>query len=87
MAREKNDTEAWTLYIDGASKFKGSRASLVLIGPSGIEYTYALRLKFVNTNNEVKNEALPACLRIARRMKMQSWEAKVDSKLVAIIAW
>nr|GEV40536.1 DNA-directed DNA polymerase [Tanacetum cinerariifolium] len=78
MALEKDDTEAWTLYIDGASKFKGSRASLVLISPSCIEYTYALRLKFVNTNNEAKNEALSACLRIARRMKMQSWEAKKE---------
>ncbi|GJZ24387.1 reverse transcriptase domain-containing protein [Tanacetum coccineum] len=49
---EKDDTESWTLFTDGASSPKGSGAGLVLIGPSGIEYTYALRLTFPSTNNE-----------------------------------
>ncbi|GKA43923.1 reverse transcriptase domain-containing protein [Tanacetum coccineum] len=49
---EKDDTESWTLFTDGASSQKGSGAGLVLIGPSGIEYTYALRLTFPSTNNE-----------------------------------
>ncbi|GJS97518.1 reverse transcriptase domain-containing protein [Tanacetum coccineum] len=83
VAPEKDNTKAWTPYTDGASNLKGSRANLVLIGPSGVEYTYALRLNFVNTNNEAKYEALLAGLRIAKRMKVQSLEAKVDSKLVA----
>ncbi|GJS92461.1 hypothetical protein Tco_0799429 [Tanacetum coccineum] len=43
---EKDDIESWTLFTDGASGLKGSGAGLVLIGPSGIEYTYALRLTF-----------------------------------------
>ncbi|GJR66367.1 reverse transcriptase domain-containing protein [Tanacetum coccineum] len=57
---EIDDTEVWTLFTDGATSLKGSGAGLVLIGPSGLEYTYALRLTFVSTNNEAEYEALLA---------------------------
>ncbi|GJR71068.1 reverse transcriptase domain-containing protein [Tanacetum coccineum] len=80
---EIDDTEAWTLYTDGAASSKGSGAGLVLIGPSGVEYAYALRLTFASTNNEAEYEALLAGLRIARRMNVLWIEVKVDSKLVA----
>ncbi|GKD37030.1 reverse transcriptase domain-containing protein [Tanacetum coccineum] len=62
---------------------EGSGAGLVLIGPSGIEYTYALRLTFPSTNMEAEYEALLAGLRIAQKMNISSIEVKVDSKLVA----
>ncbi|GKG53739.1 reverse transcriptase domain-containing protein, partial [Tanacetum coccineum] len=78
-----DNTEVWTLFTDGATSLKGSEAGLVLIEPSGLEYTYALRLTFVSTNNKVEYEALLARLRIARKMKVSSLEVKVDSKLVA----
>ncbi|GKE52719.1 reverse transcriptase domain-containing protein [Tanacetum coccineum] len=65
-----DDTEAWTLYTDGAASSKGSGAGLVLTGPSGVEYAYALRLTFASTNNEAEYEALLAGLRIARRMSV-----------------
>ncbi|GJS66027.1 reverse transcriptase domain-containing protein [Tanacetum coccineum] len=78
-----DDTEAWTLYTDGAASSKGSGAGLVLTGPSGVEYAYALRLTFASTNNEAEYEALLAGLRIARRMNVLWIEVKVDSKLVA----
>ncbi|GKF55773.1 reverse transcriptase domain-containing protein, partial [Tanacetum coccineum] len=55
---EKDDSESWTLFTDGASNQKGSGAGLVMIGPSGIEYTYAFRLTFPSTNNEAEYEAL-----------------------------
>ncbi|GJT69832.1 reverse transcriptase domain-containing protein [Tanacetum coccineum] len=80
---EKDDTESWTLFTNGASSPKGSGAGLVLIGPSGIEYTYALRLTFPSTNNEAEYEALLVGLRIARQMNISNIEVKVDSKLVA----
>ncbi|GKB59623.1 reverse transcriptase domain-containing protein [Tanacetum coccineum] len=73
---EVDDTEVWTLFTDGAASLKGSGAGLVLIGPSGLEYTYALRLTFVSTNNEAEYEALLAGLRIARKMKVSSIEVK-----------
>nr|GEY80993.1 reverse transcriptase domain-containing protein [Tanacetum cinerariifolium] len=48
------------LFTDGASCPKGSGAGLVLIGPNGIEYTYAFRLTLPSTNNEAEYEALLA---------------------------
>ncbi|GJX43817.1 reverse transcriptase domain-containing protein [Tanacetum coccineum] len=75
--------EAWTLYTDGALSLKGAGADLVLIDPSGTEYTYAIRLTFTSTNNEAEYEALLAGLKIAHKMKVQELKAKVDSKLVA----
>ncbi|GJW71217.1 reverse transcriptase domain-containing protein [Tanacetum coccineum] len=48
----KDDMERCTLFTDGASNSKGSGASLVLISPSGVEFTYALLLNFTSTNNE-----------------------------------
>nr|GEW30623.1 hypothetical protein [Tanacetum cinerariifolium] len=80
---EKDDIERWTLFTDGASSLKQSGAGLVLIGPSGIEYTYALRLTFPSTNNEAEYEALLAGLRIARKMNISNIDVKVDYKLLA----
>ncbi|GJV03880.1 VIER F-box protein 2 [Tanacetum coccineum] len=74
---EKDDMEAWTLFIDGTSSTKGSRAGLVLIALSGVEYTYTPRLSFDNTNNEAKYEALLAGLRIARKIRVHSLEVKI----------
>nr|GEZ74322.1 putative reverse transcriptase domain, ribonuclease H-like domain protein [Tanacetum cinerariifolium]GEZ76140.1 putative reverse transcriptase domain, ribonuclease H-like domain protein [Tanacetum cinerariifolium] len=79
----KDDSERWTLFTDGASNGKGSRAGLVLISPSGVEFTYALRLNFASTNNEAEYEALLAGLRMARKMKVRNIDVKVYSKLVA----
>ncbi|GJV32382.1 reverse transcriptase domain-containing protein [Tanacetum coccineum] len=75
--------ERWTLFIDGASNSKGFEASLVLINPSGIEFTYSLRLNFTSTNKEAEYEALLTGLRLAKKIKVQDIEVKVDSKLVA----
>ncbi|GJU37844.1 reverse transcriptase domain-containing protein [Tanacetum coccineum] len=83
VSPEIDDTEAWTLYTDGAASSKGSGAGLILTGPSGVEYAYALRLTFASTNNEAEYEALLAGLRIARMMNVLWIEVKVDSKLVA----
>ncbi|GKA23495.1 reverse transcriptase domain-containing protein [Tanacetum coccineum] len=71
-----DDTEAWTLYTDGAASSKGSGAGLILTGPSGVEYAYALRLTFASTNNEAEYEALLAGLRIARMMNVLWIEVK-----------
>ncbi|GJY33723.1 reverse transcriptase domain-containing protein [Tanacetum coccineum] len=81
--QNKDDVEKWTHFTDGASNSKGSRAGLVLISPSGVEFTYALRLTFTSTNNEAEYEALLAGLRMARKMKVKDIDVKVDSKLVA----
>nr|GEW68176.1 reverse transcriptase domain-containing protein [Tanacetum cinerariifolium] len=51
---KKDDTESWTLFTDRAFSLKGSWAGLVLIRPSGIEYTYALRLTFLKVKVDSK---------------------------------
>ncbi|GJV06750.1 reverse transcriptase domain-containing protein [Tanacetum coccineum] len=83
LADEEAKMEEWTLYTDGASSLKGVGAGLVLIDPTGVEYTYALRLNFPSTNNEAEYEALLAGFLIANKMKVQALKVKVDSKLVA----
>nr|GEU62392.1 retrotransposon protein, putative, Ty3-gypsy subclass [Tanacetum cinerariifolium] len=80
---DEEGLEEWTLFTDGASSLKGASAGLVLIDPARTEYTYAIRLNFASTNNEVEYEALLAGLRIAEKMKVMALKVKVDSKLVA----
>nr|GEV95544.1 reverse transcriptase domain-containing protein [Tanacetum cinerariifolium] len=62
---------------------KGSRAGLVLISPSGVEFMYAFRLNFTSKNSKAKYKALLARLHMARKIKVQNIDVKVDSKLVA----
>ncbi|GJR97036.1 reverse transcriptase domain-containing protein [Tanacetum coccineum] len=81
QVQSKDDVERWALFTDGASNSKGSGAGLVLISPSGVEFTYALQLNFTSTNNEAEYEALLAGLRLAA--KVQDIDVKVDLKLVA----
>ncbi|GKA08507.1 reverse transcriptase domain-containing protein [Tanacetum coccineum] len=64
------EIDIWKLYTNGASNEHGSRAGLILIDPKGIEYSYALRLNFSNSNNDAEYEALLAGLRIATKMKI-----------------
>ncbi|GJW01120.1 reverse transcriptase domain-containing protein [Tanacetum coccineum] len=80
---ERDNIESWTLLTDGASNPKGSGAGLVLIRPSGVEYTYALRLTFPSTNNDAEYEALLAGLRIARKMNISNIKVRIDPKLMA----
>nr|GEU44441.1 putative ribonuclease H-like domain-containing protein [Tanacetum cinerariifolium] len=80
MYPKKDDTKRWTLFTYGESNSKGSRVGLVLINPSGVEFTYALRLNFTSTNNEVEYEAILAGLQMTAKIKVQEIDAKVDSK-------
>ncbi|XP_076911239.1 uncharacterized protein LOC143569139 [Bidens hawaiensis] len=56
---------------------------LILVSPEGTEFTYAIRLGFINTNNEAEYKALLAGLRVAQKMKVKRIQAHVDSLLVA----
>ncbi|GJR72491.1 reverse transcriptase domain-containing protein [Tanacetum coccineum] len=77
-----SEADTWKLYTDGASNDHGSGAGLILIDPQGMEYSYALRLNFCNSNNDAESEALLAGLRIAVGMKVERMHAFVDSNLV-----
>ncbi|GKC05988.1 reverse transcriptase domain-containing protein [Tanacetum coccineum] len=81
----KDDVEKWTLFTDRASNSKGSRAGLVLISPSSVKFTYALRLNFTSTNNEAEYEALLAGLHMARKMKVLAEQSTNQKEVRAII--
>nr|GEV65066.1 hypothetical protein [Tanacetum cinerariifolium] len=54
-------------------------ARLVLINPTGTEYTYTIRLNFASTNNEAEYEALLAGLRIPGKMKVPALKVKTSN--------
>ncbi|XP_076931051.1 uncharacterized protein LOC143596070 [Bidens hawaiensis] len=56
---------------------------LRLVNPEGHVFTYAIKLDFKSTNNEVENEAFLAGLRIAKKLGVKHLEARVDSMLIA----
>ncbi|GKF78423.1 reverse transcriptase domain-containing protein [Tanacetum coccineum] len=67
MAEPEDLPEPWTLFTDGSSCIDSSGAGLILTNPEGVEFTYAMRFRFVATNNEAEYEALIAGLRIANK--------------------
>ncbi|GJR61464.1 reverse transcriptase domain-containing protein [Tanacetum coccineum] len=62
---EEELPDPWTLFTDGSSCVDGSGAGLILTDPKGAEFTYALRFRYEETNNEAKNESLTVGLKIA----------------------
>ncbi|GJT25585.1 reverse transcriptase domain-containing protein [Tanacetum coccineum] len=76
-------TDIWKFYTHGASNEHRSGAGLILIDPEGVEYSYALRLNFANSNNDAEYEALLAGLRIEKKIKVERMHVFIDSKLVA----
>ncbi|GKB91513.1 reverse transcriptase domain-containing protein, partial [Tanacetum coccineum] len=80
---EEEIPEPWTFFTDGSSCLEESGAGLILTNPEGMEFTYALRFKFVASNNEAEYEALMAGLRIVEQMGVKNLVAKVDSRLFA----
>ncbi|GJV44989.1 reverse transcriptase domain-containing protein [Tanacetum coccineum] len=83
MEEEEELPEPWILFTDGSSCTDSSRAGLILTNPEGMEFTYALRFRFDETNNKAKYEALIARLRIAEQMGVKNLQANVDLRLVS----
>ncbi|GKC05720.1 reverse transcriptase domain-containing protein [Tanacetum coccineum] len=83
MEEEEELFEPWILFTDGSSFTDGSGAGLILTNPKGMEFTYALRFRFDETNNEAEYEALIVGLRIAEQMGVKNLQTNVDSRLVA----
>nr|GEV62818.1 reverse transcriptase domain-containing protein [Tanacetum cinerariifolium] len=72
-------SKPWILFTDGSSSEDGSRAGLIFTNLEGAEFTYALSFRFEATNNEAKNEALIAGLRIAKEMGVKNLQENVYS--------
>nr|GEY95134.1 reverse transcriptase domain-containing protein [Tanacetum cinerariifolium] len=62
----------WILFTDGSSCTDGSRTGLTLTNLERAEFTYALRFRFEETNNEAEYKALIAGLRIAKEMGVKN---------------
>ncbi|XP_076932476.1 uncharacterized protein LOC143598029 [Bidens hawaiensis] len=75
--------QVWTLFTDGASSGEGLGAVLRLVNLEDHEFTYAIKLEFKSTNNEVDCEAFLAGLRIAKKLGVKHLEAREDSMLIA----
>ncbi|XP_076908935.1 uncharacterized protein LOC143566032 [Bidens hawaiensis] len=75
--------QIWSLFTDGASSSEGSGAGLRLVNPEDHEFTYAIKLDYKSTNNEVEYEAFFAGLRIAGKLGVKHFEVRVDSMLIA----
>ena len=64
----KEDTEQWTLYVDGASNDTRSRACIMLISSEGRKIHCALCFRFKVSNTKVEYEALIAGLRLVKEL-------------------
>ncbi|GJX82017.1 reverse transcriptase domain-containing protein [Tanacetum coccineum] len=78
------EADVWKLYTDEGSSDHGSGAGIILIDPEGVEYSYAFRLNFSNSNNDAEYKALLAGLRIATRMKVKKMTKKYKEKVLEI---
>ncbi|GJZ50760.1 reverse transcriptase domain-containing protein [Tanacetum coccineum] len=72
MKVEEELPKPWILFTDESSCADGSGAGLILKNPEGTEFTYALRFRFEETNNEAEYEDLIAGLRIAKHMGVKN---------------
>ncbi|GJS81447.1 reverse transcriptase domain-containing protein [Tanacetum coccineum] len=76
--KKKGEHTCWKLYTDGASSSDGSRASLMIVSPEGMEFTYALKFEFTATNNEAEYEA------VQYKRRNQNKKADALSKLALL---
>ncbi|GAA0163055.1 hypothetical protein LIER_19020 [Lithospermum erythrorhizon] len=71
----------WILYV-GASNPKRSGAGILIQGPEGLQFDYALRFSFKTTNNEAEYEAMVTWLLLAQSLSITRVVVRGDSKLV-----
>lgn len=53
-ATSNNRGQVWQLSVDGSSGEQGAGAGVILDSPDGKEVSYAFRLEFKATNNQVE---------------------------------
>ncbi|XP_074297409.1 uncharacterized protein LOC141628129 [Silene latifolia] len=76
------DSEIWTLYIDGASNTRGDGVGLILRSSKGDMIVQAVRCEFKATNNEAEYEALILGMQMASGLKVRNLRVYSDSLLV-----
>ena len=68
--------------MDGLSNEGRSGAGLILVSPEGHRVHCALRFGFKASNNEAEYEALVTGLKLAKEMRVESFDIYNDSQLV-----
>lgn len=63
----------WVANVDVSSTGGYSGAGIVLVGPNGEKFDYAVKLDFCTTNNEAEYEAVLAGLSVAHAMGISNW--------------
>ncbi|KAM0988802.1 hypothetical protein ACFX2A_012923 [Malus domestica] len=73
------DEDFWYLHVDGASNFKGSEASIILITLDDSILEHAITLGFKVSKNDAEYEALLAGLQMAKNLAMKKVATHSDS--------
>ncbi|GJY38990.1 reverse transcriptase domain-containing protein [Tanacetum coccineum] len=83
-SRRKKVKHRMGIYTDGASSDNSSGTGLMIVNLEGMEFTYAQKIEFTATNNEAEYEAVIACPRIAKEMKIEEIIVFVAAAVVVL---
>ena len=75
----ENESDQWSVYVDGSSAQEGVGAGILLIRPDNEEFHYCIKFMFSITNNAVEYEALLACPRLAKKIRVGKLTVFIDS--------
>ena len=79
---EGNEGKAWVVHVDGSSTLYAGGIGIVLKSLEGEKLTYATRLQYQTTNNEVEYEAFLKGLELAKSLGAESVIVQGDSQLI-----
>ncbi|CAL1405791.1 unnamed protein product [Linum trigynum] len=82
LGDEKEENEAWRLFVDGAAGKGGAGAGIVIETPTGVIHEISHRFLELKTNNVAEYEALLSGLKIAVNMGASNLHIHSDSLLV-----
>jgi hypothetical protein len=78
-ADELPKESTWIVHVDESSAQGRSGVGVILRNPEGQEFSFAIKLDFVTTNNEAEYEAVIAGLALSREMGATNVEIRSDS--------
>ncbi|KAJ9147664.1 hypothetical protein P3X46_029799 [Hevea brasiliensis] len=81
-SEDKEPTDVWEMYFDGAVNLSGNGIGAVLVSPDRKYFPIAIKLRFDCTNNVAEYEACVMGLQTAIEMKVRKLEVYGDSALI-----
>ena len=82
MADQDQESDYWTVYIDGPLALGMGGVGVVLLSPEKDILKYRVQLQFPAMNNEAEYEAILIGLRIAKALGVRNLKLNSNSKLV-----